>query len=104
MVADNDTVSKVLAMANSSEPTEEDFRARAIPDFARLEIPVRDRYALAEIAEHLAELARRLTGLRHDSRFTSLQACSLALQEIKMTNHRVKQARLKNRIPTRTGE
>lgn len=103
MVADNETLAKVLSLKGQDCPSEADFKALAIKEHGRIEVPLRDRYAFSEIADHLADLVVKLRGLQQDHRLNNLEASNMAKSYVTMTNLLVKNANLKNRLFTTSG-
>lgn len=99
MVTDKSVIQAIVG----ERVEEADFKRYAIPEFARIEIPLRDRYALADIADDLKELALRLRSLQSDHRRGTVEVMGAALMEIRSINRQVKQRRLASRLTTISG-
>ena len=96
MVTDKNVIEAIVG----ERVDDADFQRYAIPEFARIEIPLRDRYALADIADDLKELAIRLRSLQSDHRRGTIEVMGAALMEIRSINRQVKQRRLATKLTT----
>lgn len=62
-----------------------------LPDFVRLEIPMKDRYDLRQYAEILQYLSLRFAAISHDHRYRDSSALIEAMFEVRAATQKMKQ-------------
>jgi len=97
---DKTVVAKQIDEHENQEAASQDWLdALATPGYSRLQIPLRDRYAMRHIAEILTGLSVRLAALSSHRELNDYEAIRLAYSAIQSANHACGQFLQKSRTP-----